>query len=117
MCALSSNIEKTLSVPGASRKAIYQSDLLYVDLAALMRLKKSASEVINIFGPILASVPMDEPYHQLKIEDNDCFLELTVLLCNFIKFKMRLLSPNGSNEPQARPLCEPWSWDVGEAAI
>jgi hypothetical protein len=59
VCSLSSNIEKTLSIPGASLNARYQSDLTYNDLAALMRRKSSTLVVINMFGPILTSDPVE----------------------------------------------------------
>jgi hypothetical protein len=49
-------------MPGMSLKAKYQSDLVYEDRAALMRLRSSGSLVINKLGPIRARDPFKISY-------------------------------------------------------
>jgi hypothetical protein len=57
VCTFSSLVEKTLSVPGKSRKPRYQSDLVYGERVAFIRLTRSISEVTSVLVPIRASVP------------------------------------------------------------
>jgi hypothetical protein len=49
-------------MPGMSLNAKYQSDLVYKDRAAFMRLRSSGSLVINILGPIRARAPFESSY-------------------------------------------------------
>jgi hypothetical protein len=57
VCSFSSLVEKTLSVPGKSRKPRYQPDLVCGERGAFIRLTRSICEVTSVLVPIRVSVP------------------------------------------------------------